>query len=347
MPDFPKRILAWYDKSGRHNLPWQQQPTPYRVWISEVMLQQTQVNTVIPYYLRFMQRFPDVATLARADVDEVLHLWSGLGYYSRARNLHRAAGIIAGEYQGAFPETVAELQQLPGIGRSTAGAILSLSRNQAHPVLDGNIKRVLCRYYGIQGWPGEGTVARQLWRLAEQLLVTERPAAYTQAMMDLGATVCIRSKPLCHDCPASEDCVANRQGLQQVLPHRRSRKSLPVKQLQFIMIEGTNGEIMLQKRPPAGIWGGLWGFPECPPGQDAVAWVSERFGYCINAVSYEPLVKHTFTHFQLQITPVRMKLESAPAGVCDRDDLYWFKPGGDNKLLGMAAPVKKLIENFI
>ena len=347
MSDFPKRILAWYDKSGRHNLPWQQQPTPYRVWISEVMLQQTQVSTVIPYFQRFMQRFPDVTTLAQADVDEVLHLWSGLGYYSRARNLHRAARVLAGEYRGVFPETLAQLQQLPGIGRSTAGAILSLSRDQAHPVLDGNIKRVLCRYYGILGWPGEGAVAKQLWRLAEQLLVTERPAAYTQAMMDLGATVCIRSKPLCHGCPVREDCVAHRQGLQQILPRKRSRKTLPVKQLQFIMIEGTNGEIMLQQRPPAGIWGGLWGFPECPLGQDVVAWVREHFGFCVNAVASEPVVKHTFTHFHLQITPVRMKLKSAPAGICDRDDLYWFKPGGDNKLLGMAAPVKKLVENFI
>lgn len=347
MSDFSNKILEWYDECGRHNLPWQQQPTPYRVWISEVMLQQTQVSTVIPYYQRFMQRFPDVTTLARADVDEVLHLWSGLGYYSRGRNLHRCAGILAGEFQGIFPGTVSELEQLPGIGRSTAGAILSLSMNQACPVLDGNIKRVLCRYYGIQGWPGRGAVEKQLWRLAEQLLITDRPAAYTQAMMDLGATVCIRANPSCLNCPVREDCVANQRGLQHVLPHRKARKTLPVKQLQFIMIEGANGEIMLQRRPPSGIWGGLWGFPECPAGQDVVAWVREHFGYRVNTVAHAPVVKHTFTHFQLQATPVRMKLKSAPAGIRDRDDLYWFKPGGDNKILGMAAPVKKLVDNFI
>jgi A/G-specific adenine glycosylase len=218
--------------------------------------------------------------------------------------------------------------------------------NLAHPVLDGNVKRVLCRYYGINGWPGKASVANQLWQLARQLLVTDRPAAYTQAMMDLGATVCVRSNPLCGDCPVSNDCVANRQGLQHDLPHRKAGKALPVKQLQFIMIQGANGEIMLQKRPPMGIWGGLWGFPECPAGQDAVAWVREHFGYRVNSVAYEPEMKHTFTHFQLQITPVRMQLKSAPAGVHDHDDLYWFKPGGDNKTLGMAAPVKKLVENL-
>lgn len=346
MPDFSNEILKWYDKSGRHNLPWQQHPTPYRVWVSEVMLQQTQVGTVIPYYLRFMQRFPEVGALARAHMDEVLHLWSGLGYYSRARNLQRSARILVEQFQGVFPGTPAELARLPGIGRSTAGAILSLSMNLAHPVLDGNVKRVLCRYYGINGWPGKASVANQLWQLARQLLVTDRPAAYTQAMMDLGATVCVRSNPLCGDCPVSNDCVANRQGVQHDLPHRKAGKALPVKQLQFIMIQGANGEIMLQKRPPMGIWGGLWGFPECPAGQDAVAWVREHFGYRVNSVAYEPPMKHTFTHFQLQITPVRMQLKSAPAGVHDHDDLYWFKPGGDNKTLGMAAPVKKLVENL-
>ena len=345
LSDFSNKILNWYDNCGRHDLPWQQHPTVYRVWISEIMLQQTQVSTVIPYYHRFMQRFPDVSVLALADVDEVLHLWSGLGYYSRARNLHRTAAIVVNEYQGVFPETVEELQKLPGIGRSTAGAILSLGLNQPHPVLDGNVKRVLCRYNSIKGWPGSGPVEKQLWTLAGQLLSVDRPAAYTQAIMDLGATVCVRSFPLCNDCPVSPGCLACKQGLQNELPHKREKKKPPVKQLHFIMIEGADGEILLQKRPPAGIWGGLWGFPECPLETDLVSWVHEKFGYSVNSITYEPELKHTFTHFQLRINPVRMRLESAPAGIRDSDDLYWFKPGGSNKTLGMAAPVKKLIEN--
>ena len=346
MPDFQHKVLAWFDKHGRHELPWQQQPTPYRVWISEIMLQQTQVNTVIPYFQRFMQRFPEVRALAAARVDEVLHLWSGLGYYSRARNLHRCAAILERDCQGVFPRTVEELERLPGIGRSTAGAILSLSMNLPCAVLDGNIKRVLCRYFGIEGWPGQGAVEKRLWQLAQGLLVEQRPAAYTQAMMDLGALVCVRGNPRCAGCPVSADCAAYRQGRQQTLPHSRPRRPLPVKQLQFIMIEAGNGDIMLQRRPPSGIWGGLWGFPECPLQEDAVSWVREQFGYRVSTVATEPVVKHSFTHFQLQATPVRLKLKSAAPGIRDRDDLYWFRPGGDNKILGMAAPVKKLVEKL-
>lgn len=346
MPDFSGKILDWYDDCGRHDLPWQRHPTAYRVWVSEIMLQQTQVSTVIPYYHRFMERFPDVKVLARADVDEVLHLWSGLGYYSRARNLHRTAGIVVDECRGVFPGTVEALQTLPGIGRSTAGAILSLGLNRPHPVLDGNVKRVLCRYFGIPGWPGSGPVEKQLWTLAERLLSIDRPAAYTQAIMDLGATVCVRSSPLCNDCPVSSGCMANKQGLQNEIPHKREKKKPPVKQLHFIMIEGKNGKVLLQRRPPAGIWGGLWGFPECPLETDIVSWVHENFGYRVDSVAHEPVMKHSFTHFHLQINPVRTKLVSTPAGIQDSDDLYWFTPGGSNKTIGMAAPVKRLVENL-
>jgi len=222
MPDFSHLVLDWFDQYGRHDLPWQQQTTPYRVWVSEIMLQQTQVNTVIPYFNRFMERFPDLQALAHSDLDEVLHLWSGLGYYTRARNLHASAVIIAATYKSIFPATIKELQDLPGIGRSTAGAILSLSMNQPHPVLDGNVKRVLSRYHGISGWPGERLNEKRLWELAERYLVHDRASDYTQAIMDLGATVCIRTTPLCNNCPVSLDCFAFEHGLQKEYPGKRT-----------------------------------------------------------------------------------------------------------------------------
>ncbi|OGT82923.1 MAG: A/G-specific adenine glycosylase [Gammaproteobacteria bacterium RIFCSPLOWO2_12_FULL_52_10] len=346
MADFSFRLLDWYAVSGRHDLPWQQHVTPYRVWVSEIMLQQTQVSTVIPYYERFMQRFPEISGLAEADLDAVLHIWSGLGYYSRARNLHRTAGIVMREFAGHFPDTIAQLLALPGIGRSTAGAILALSMNQAQPILDGNVKRVLCRYYAIQAWPGEPATTQELWRLAEQLVARDQPAAYTQAMMDLGAMLCTRTNPDCNACPLQSGCQARQLGLQQVLPVRKPRPSLPVKQAAFLIIAKATGEILLQRRPPAGVWGGLWGFPECSVETDISAWLHKEYGLLAASIRFAPSLRHTFTHFHLDITPVRVQLQAPQDRVRDTEDLYWYKLTGDNRLLGMATPVRELISRY-
>jgi A/G-specific adenine glycosylase len=347
MTEFSRRLLEWHARAGRHGLPWQRNVTPYRVWISEIMLQQTQVNTVIPYFERFMDRFPDVASLADADLDAVLNLWSGLGYYSRARNLHRTARVIQRELKGGFPVSIDKWLELPGIGRSTAGAILALSMNQAHPVLDGNVQRVLCRYYAIRVWPGERATGQRLWRMAEKLVDRDRPAVYTQAIMDLGATLCTRVNPDCQACPVRSGCRARRLGLQRELPRRKPSKTLPVKRAAFVMVENAAGEILLQKRPPAGIWGGLWGFPECPLDADIARWLEENYGLRAASLRYTPRLRHTFSHFHLEITPVRVQLQSRRHLARDADDLYWFRPAGDNRLIGLAAPVRKLIARHL
>lgn len=343
MADFTRQLLRWYARHGRHDLPWQSDVTPYRVWVSEIMLQQTQVNTVIPYFKQFMQRFPDVTSLAQADLDEVLHLWSGLGYYSRARNLYKTACVIVEECNSSFPDTIDQLVKLPGIGRSTAAAILALSMDQPRAILDGNVKRVLCRYHAIREWPGATATLKQLWGLAEQYVSKTRPAEYTQAIMDLGATLCTRTRPDCGICPVHTGCQARRKGLQNEIPGRKPKNKIPVKQTAFIMIQNNSGEILLQKRPPAGIWGGLWGFPECPVDTDIPEWVQQNFGLKVNSPRHEPGLRHTFSHFHLDITPVRMRLESLQDQVRNGHDLYWFSPLGDNRPVGMAAPVRKLV----
>ena len=254
--DFARRLLAWHAEHGRHTLPWQRDPTPYRVWVSEIMLQQTQVSTVVPYFERFMARFPKVAILAAAPLDEVLHHWSGLGYYARARNLHRAAEILAGTYGGEFPATLEEVIALPGIGRSTAGAILALSRGLRHPILDGNVKRVLARGFAVEGWPDAPHVQKTLWALAETLTPLEGVAAYTQAIMDLGATLCTRSRPACERCPVATLCVARQLSKVENYPAPRPRKPLPERRTRFMVLRDPAGRWLLERRPARGIWGG-------------------------------------------------------------------------------------------
>ena len=217
-------MIAWFAQHGRKDLPWQQDPTPYRVWVSEIMLQQTQVRTVIPYYQRFMQAFPDLRALAAAPLDQVLHHWSGLGYYARARNLHRAAQRIRDDHAGRFPEDIEVVMRLPGIGRSTAGAVLSLACGQRHAILDGNVKRVLARFHAVEGWPGKTAVLEQLWALAEAATPQRDVAAYNQAMMDLGATLCRRGTPECPSCPLQSDCRACKLGRQSEFPAPRPRR---------------------------------------------------------------------------------------------------------------------------
>jgi A/G-specific adenine glycosylase len=346
MDDFARRLLRWHDRHGRHDLPWQHPATPYRVWVSEVMLQQTQVGTVIPYFLKFMECFPDVRALAAAPQDAVLHRWSGLGYYARARNLHRAARMICEQFGGALPQDLEALMALPGIGRSTAGAILALSADRPFPILDGNVKRVLSRYHAVPGWPGRRQVEDELWRLSASHLPQKRAGAYTQAIMDLGATLCTRSHPRCDDCPLGNSCRARREGLQAQLPGKKPRRALPTRSTVFAMIENRDGEILLERRPPSGVWGGLWSFPECAPERDMADWLRERFGWSAKEIQQRPLLRHTFTHFHLDIQPVRVRLRAGGGRVAEADDMVWLKPAPDMNR-GLAAPVRKLIDDML
>lgn len=333
-------VLAWFDRSGRKHLPWQQDPTPYRVWVSEIMLQQTQVATVIPYYQRFMQRFPDVHALAAAPIDEVLHLWTGLGYYARARNLHRAAQQIVAEHAGVFPDTLEAVQSLPGIGRSTAGAILALSMSQRHPILDGNVKRVLTRCFGIEGFPGEVAIERKLWTLADECTPAERVASYTQAMMDLGATVCVRSRPLCAACPVSAQCIARAEGTQSTLPTPRPKKARPERTAFVVMAVREDGCVLLEKRPPAGIWGGLWTFPQFEDRAVADAWIEAQHGRV--KIDDLPPYTHSFTHFDLMLQPLMVRGAQRAQRVADADRYCWYDPAEPAKI-GLAKPVVDLI----
>lgn len=343
--DFHSRVLAWYVQHGRRDLPWQEDPTPYRVWISEIMLQQTQVATVIPYYLRFMTRFPDVAALARASLDQVLHHWSGLGYYARARHLHAAAGIIADRHAGHFPGQFDEVLALPGVGRSTAGAILSLACGQRHPILDGNVKRVLARFHAIDGWTGHTRVQQVLWKLAEQHTPHSRVDEYTQAMMDLGATVCMRTQPLCGDCPLNRDCRACASGQQADYPAPRPRRDLPVRQTRMLLVCNTSGEVLLEKRPPVGIWGGLWSFPEMTVSDPVDAWCRRTLGIEVRDSAQWPVVRHTFSHFHLDITPVLVAAEKGVAMIMEGNDRLWYNSASQAER-GFAAPVDRLLQRL-
>jgi A/G-specific adenine glycosylase len=303
------------------------------------MLQQTQVATVIPYFLRFMQRFPDVRALADAPLDEVLHHWSGLGYYARARNLHRAAQRIRDAHGGEFPRALEEVVALPGIGRSTAGAILAQSRGERHAILDGNVKRVLARWFGIEGFPGEARVAAELWERSERVTPGDRAADYTQAIMDLGATLCTRSKPACALCPVAQDCVARRTARQHVLPAPRPARVRPRRSVTWLVVR-RDSAVLLERRPPAGLWGGLWGFPEFASAAEASAFARERFG-AASLRAWAPLA-HAFTHFDLDIAPFVADLDAVPAVVMEGDRWAWYNLRAQARL-GLAAPVAGLI----
>lgn len=341
---FADKVLNWFDHSGRTHLPWQQNPTAYRVWISEIMLQQTQVATVIPYYQRFMQSFPDIQSLANAPSDAVLKHWEGLGYYTRARNLHKAAQLIRDQHAGEFPNTLAKVEALPGIGRSTAGAILSLAYNQAQAILDGNVKRVLARYHAVAGYPGQTAVQKQLWAYAEQHVPSERNAAYTQAMMDLGATLCTRSKPACLLCPIQTGCQGFKLGNPEAYPAPRPAKDLPEKQAVALLLRNSNGEVALEKRPPMGIWGGLWSFPEFPDEQAALATVTTE----PVAVASLPILTHSFSHFTLHLQPLLVDvrdLHTATNRIMDRDSWLWYKAGTEFSG-GLSSAAQRLLKNL-
>ena len=341
---FADALLRWFDHHGRKHLPWQEDPTPYRVWVSEVMLQQTQVSTVMPYYQAFMQRFPDLSALAAAPIDDVLHRWSGLGYYARARNLHRAARVIVEQFGGEFPGTLAEVEALPGIGRSTAGAVLALSRGERHPILDGNVKRVLARYFGIEGFPGEPTVNAELWRRAEECTPQTRVAEYTQAIMDLGATVCVRRRPLCLACPLATGCAARATGRQESLPTPRPRRERPARRTCMLVAIRAGQFVLLERRPLQGIWGGLWGLPEFPTADAAIEWSQRELH--TNVESRAPLapLHHAFTHFDLRIDPIRIECQ-ADLRVMEPERYVWYNAVAPQSL-GLPAPVKTLIESL-
>lgn len=325
---FAKRILKFYEEYGRKDLPWQKNPTPYRVWVSEIMLQQTQVKTVIPYYQKFMQRFKSLKQLAEADLDEVLHHWQGLGYYSRARNLHKCAQTIVSEHKGQFPETIEEVEALPGIGRSTAGAVLSLSRGEPTPILDGNVKRVLARVFLVDGWYGQSKVAKELWALTETYTPKKDTGKFNQAMMDLGASFCSRSKPQCELCPLSDSCLAHIHGKTTEYPHKKPKKVIPTKQATYLLDLNKKGQIRLLKRPPSGIWGGLWCMPELENESEEGNLVDE--------------FRHTFTHFHLEARVVADTKKSRELLIEDKSNLAWHNIEQLTEL-AFPTPVKQFL----
>jgi len=338
---FGNAVLAWYDIHGRKDLPWQRGINAYRVWVSEIMLQQTQVATVLGYFERFMQALPNVEALAMAPEDEVLHLWTGLGYYSRARNLHKAAKLIVERHGGEFPRSVEALAELPGIGRSTAGAIASIALGVRAPILDGNVKRVLARYAAVNGYPGETAVGKRLWTLAEQLTPSSRFGHYTQAMMDLGATLCTRSKPSCLLCPVREGCQAHLLGRETDFPSPKPRKELPKKRTLMPLLIDTEGAILLYRRPSSGLWGGLWSLPELDDASGLAA-LAERHSLQLGKGRALPGLTHTFSHFQLAIEPLLVPVEATGTGVAEADWL-WYNLATPPRL-GLAAPVKTLLK---
>ena len=338
---FQKKILNWFDLYGRKDLPWQKDINPYRVWISEIMLQQTQVATVIPYFLKFTSSFPDIASLAQAPLDSVLRHWSGLGYYARARNLHKSAQIIH-DNNDRFPDSLDELIDLPGIGRSTAGAILSIACQQSHPILDGNVKRVLARFLGINGWTGSTKINKELWKISSRYTPENRTADFTQAMMDMGATLCIRSKPRCIECPVNSACYAYREDKTSELPTPKPRKKIPVKHIFFLLLQNRRQQILLQKRPPSGIWGGLWSLPEFDNLKALQCWCLEKNHDVKNTQTLNSR-RHTFSHYHLEYTPVIVQSDNPNNFVMEANQSVWYKSTQQNSL-ALPAPIKRLLQ---
>ena len=346
MAKFSSNLLKWFKTSGRHDLPWQKNVNPYRVWVSEIMLQQTQVKTVVPYFESFMERFPTIDSLSSANIDQVLHLWTGLGYYARARNLHKTSIIIATELDGQFPDTIDELVSLPGIGRSTAGAILALSMNVRASILDGNVKRVLTRFFLVQGWPEQTKVRNQLWEIADRNTPLRNFSQYTQAIMDLGATVCKRSSPECLCCPLKSECKAYNSNQIQNYPTKKPKRLMPTRKVSMYIVKNELGEILLEQRPSKGIWGALYSFPEkLPTAMLNENPESDKKLCSIPALPAEnclSTIRHTFSHFHLEIQPKLVQVSKNEFKLNDSTHRVWYsleKPAS----LGLAAPVKKLL----
>ncbi len=342
MDPFATCLLAWFDTHGRHDLPWTQPRSPYRVWLSEIMLQQTQVSVVIPYFQRFMDALPDVQALASAPVDTVLALWSGLGYYARARNLQAAARICVELHGSGLPRDFDALVALPGIGRSTAGAILAQAWGDPWPILDGNAKRVLARYHGIDGWPGSSAVEKSLWAMSASHVPATRMADYTQALMDLGATLCTRHSPGCDDCPLATDCLARRDGSTARIPAPKPGKTVPRREATVLWLEDAQGRVLLQRRPPTGVWASLWSLPQHQDTNSAMAWLD---GEGIRAPALEPIadVAHAFSHYRLTLHPLRGQATQEITRVRDNDAWRWVTREEFSRL-GLPAPIRRLLE---
>ena len=336
-------LLAWFERSGRHDLPWQHPRTPYRVWLSEIMLQQTQVRVVVPYFERFVAALPDIASLAAAPLDDVLALWSGLGYYARARNLHAAAIRCVERHGGELPRDIEALVGLPGIGRSTAGAILAQAWGDRHPILDGTVKRVLARYHGIEGWPGLPAVERRLWGRAEQHLPEHRLADYTQAQMDFGATLCKRANPACGICPLQSDCVALREGRVAELPTPRPGKALPQRAALVLLARDDEQRVLMQRRPTSGVWASLWSLPEVEDSLAARAWFDRHLAGDYHAAERLPPITHGFSHYRLELQPLHWRGVAMRPRVADNADLRWVARD-QFAMLGIPAPIRTLIE---
>ena len=343
---FAPALLRWFALHGRHDLPWQQDLTPYRVWISEVMLQQTQVATVKPYFERFMARFPNVESLAAAPLDEVLHLWTGLGYYARARNLHACAQTVVAQLNGEFPQDLDGMMSLPGIGRSTAGAILSIACGLRHPILDGNVKRVLSRVFGIVGDPSSSAVLESLWTLADACTPEHAVGDYTQAIMDLGATLCTRSRPACTLCPMNLECVAAREGRQAELPGTKLKRHRPSREATLLIAQigaDNSAAVFVERRPAAGLWGGLWSPPQFEDEAAAMTWCAREVGEPESDSELLAPIEHAFTHFDLRLKPLRVRCRPH-AGIRDGEQL-WYQLESPPKI-GLPQPIKRLFERL-
>lgn len=341
--DYSTRLLDWSDRHGRHDLPWQHPRTPYRVWLSEIMLQQTQVTVVAPYFERFVAALPDLPALAAASQDEVLALWSGLGYYARARNLHATAKLCVERHAGELPREADALRALPGIGRSTAGAILAQAWGERAAILDGNVKRVLCRVHGIEGWPGTPAIEKTLWTIAESLLPDSRMSDYTQAQMDFGATLCTRTDPACVLCPIQQDCIAFHQGRTSELPSPKPGKPLPLRTAHMLLIEDDRGRVLLQRRPPTGVWACLWSLPEHADLADARQWFERHVDADFGHMQAGDPVMHGFSHYRLQILPHRIVKVRARDAIGDNDDLRWALRT-ELASIGLPAPIRRLLK---
>ena len=351
MTDFSDKLLTWHREHGRLNLPWQNTTDPYAIWVSEIMLQQTQVATVIPYYERFMVRFPTVSALAEADIDEVLHLWTGLGYYARGRNLHAAAQQVQTEFNGSFPKTLEEMMSLRGIGRSTAGAILSFAFSIRHPILDGNVKRGLSRVFGVEGWYGKKAVADKLWQLADEHTPQQDIVRYTQAIMDFGATLCSRSKPNCEQCPFTPKCIAFKEDRIAELPGKKPKKKVPIKSCAVLIIRNSSNHVLLEQRPPSGIWGGLWTLPQIDTTENQriietniKAECKKQYGFEVSIAEQTNSFRHTFSHYHLDITPVFVNCKDNLLAI-QGSSSQWVDLTQPLQI-GLPAPIKKLLESI-
>ena len=344
---FARQLLDWFEINGRKDLPWQADINPYRVWVSEIMLQQTQVATVINYFNRFTQRFANIESLAQANTDEVLHLWTGLGYYARGRNLHKSAQLIVENHQGQMPETQEDLEALPGIGRSTAGAIRAIAMGQQGVIMDGNVKRVLARFHGIEGYPGESKINAQMWQHAIDHTPATRTAAYTQAIMDLGATLCTRKRPNCADCPMQTKCVANAKEIVHQLPTPKPKKAKPLRTARFFIVSLPNGATLMEQRPATGLWGGLWNPPE-RASETSIAEYLAELGLDIAATDHHTakVFRHTFTHFHLEVEPIYISLNTQPELQVQELATRWVLPAhleNNNEAIGLSAVAVKLL----